>query len=69
MVVLSRLLREPSLDEQTRKTAQERIRAFREQFYWSQRKRLKARMMLNLDLWLRFIWRDPALLGFALGAC
>jgi len=67
MVVLSRLLREPSVDEQTRKTAHERIRAFREQFYWAQRDRLKARMMLNLDLWLRFIWRDPALLGFALG--
>lgn len=67
MVVLSRLLREPSVDEQTRQTARERIRAFREQFYWSQRDRLKARMMLNLDLWLRFIRYDPALLGFALG--
>lgn len=67
MVVLSRLLREPSVDEPTRQTARERIRAFREQFYWAQRDRLKARMMLNLDLWLRFIKHDPALLGFALG--
>lgn len=66
MVVLSRLLREPAVDEQTRKIALERIRAFREQFYWSQRDRLKARMMLNLDLWLRFIKHDPPLLGFAL---
>lgn len=67
MVVLSRLLREPSVDERTRKTARERILVFREQFYWSQRDRLKARMMLNLDLWLHFIRYDPALLGFALG--
>lgn len=66
MVVLSRLLREPSVDLLTRSTARERIRAFREQFYWSQRDRLKARKMLNLDLWLRFIRYDPALLGFAL---
>ncbi len=66
MVVLTRLLREPSLDEETRRTARARIRAFREQFYWSQRNRLKARMRLNLDLWLRFIRHDPALLGFAL---
>ncbi len=66
MVVLARLLREPSVDEQTRKTARDRIRAFREQFYWSQRDRMKARKTLDVDLWLRFIRHDPALLGFAL---
>ena len=64
---LSRMLREPSVDERTRKTARERILVFREQFYWSQRDRLKARIMLNLDLWLHFIRYDRALLGFALG--
>lgn len=66
MLVLTRLEREPAVDEAHRLNARKRIRTFREQFYWSQRNRLDERMMLNLNLWLRFIWHDPALLSFAL---
>lgn len=66
MIVVSRLLREPSVDEVTRKTARKRIRTFREQFYWAQRDRMKSGLGANPDLWVRFARNDPALTGFAL---
>lgn len=65
MLVLSRLLREASIDDETRAQAKARIRIFREQFYWAQRDRLRARLGLDPDLWVRFIRNDPALIGFA----
>lgn len=66
MIVLSRLLREPSVDGETREIARTRIRTFREQFYWAQRDRMKSGQGANPDLWVRFIRNDPALAGFAL---
>lgn len=67
MKVLSALRREPSLDGTARRAAAARVRLYREQFYWSQRDRIRAGRLPALGLAAQFLLHDPALAAFALG--
>ncbi len=66
MLVLSRLSREAKLDKASKHAAKDRIRIYREQFFWAQRDRMKEGHKPDLDLWLKYIINDPGFGGFVL---
>lgn len=57
---------DPLLDAKDQEVLHLRLQNLREQFYWSQTRRIKAMKFINLDLLIKWLARDPGIVGLAL---
>lgn len=57
---------DPLLDAKDHEVLHLRLQNVREQFYWSQTRRIKAMKFINLDLLTKWLARDPGFVGLAL---
>jgi len=67
MTLYKALQRDPELAPLSRKILDARIEGRRQQFYWNQVRRLKARKLPTLGLWAKWIMRDPSIIRTTLG--
>jgi len=66
MLVLKRMARVHSLDSASKAAARDRVRIYREQFFWAQRDRIREGQSPSLDLWVKYLLHDPGFGGFVL---
>lgn len=57
---------DPLLDANDHDVLQLRLQNVREQFYWSQTRRIKSMKFINMDLLAKWLARDPGFVGLAL---